>query len=189
MSICAVEPATKNLATILFPLLTYKNLWKDSGNSFMAVSCSHKHLGSKILGQDYFVKQTADVTLSSKKICSLFAEGLTRCWKKITRWCQFLSWWIWRVLDCIINSSKHFCTFSLNLRWHRQVKNYLLWTHFPVFITPMIAIHPGPVMLHWAKQRSFLCLALLSPSSHRPWNTRIPTFTYTATCICIHYGQ
>lgn len=34
VSTCAVKPASKNLAIILFPLVMYKNLWKDSGNLF-----------------------------------------------------------------------------------------------------------------------------------------------------------
>lgn len=49
------------------------------------------------------------------------------------QWCVFvfffllLSWWIWRALDCIFNSSNHkpFSAFSFNPRWHKQVKKKL----------------------------------------------------------------
>lgn len=131
---CAVKPASKNLAAILFPLVMHKNLQKDSGDSIMTVSCYHKHLGSKILGQDCFVKQTELKSHSPLKSfvvpclhgypgwpASLFplsgAEGLSRCWKKTNTVMPVFELMNLKSAWLCYQQLQAFCAFSLNLRW------------------------------------------------------------------------
>lgn len=73
--------------------------------------------------------------------------------------------------------------FRLSPRWQEQVNHNLWWACLPDLITPVIpsrytVFYVWDRKQQWEEQRLFPC-AVLSPSSHQPWNMRIHTFTHT----------
>lgn len=70
--------------------------------------------------------------------------------------------------------------FRLSPRWQEEVNNNLWWTCLPDLIIPVISTR-YTIFYAWDRkqqrevQRLFSC-AVLSPSSHQPWNMRIHTF-------------
>lgn len=73
--------------------------------------------------------------------------------------------------------------FRLSPRWQEQVNHNLWWACLPDLITPVIPsrytiFYVWDRKQQWEEQRLFPC-AVLSPSSHEPWNMRIHTFTHT----------
>ena len=164
-----------------------------------------KHSRSKILGQDHFVKQT-ELKSHSPPNTLRFAFARLSTVTSLTP-SHFRSWRILSMLEKTntlmtafemmnlkspwlhFQQLQAFCAFQVNLRWHEQVKNNLLWNCFPVLIIPVIsrrstAGYPYMSCYVWDRKQHWAeCYFLCSPSPHQLRNTRIRTFTYTATCV------